>query len=74
LAEFPGIGNYRRTVGLVGASRIGRRVAELLRPFDLRVLVHDPYLDEESAQALGAELTPLDALVAQSDVVSIHAP
>ncbi len=74
LAEFPGIGNYRRTVGLVGASRIGRRVAELLRPFDLRVLVHDPYLDEKTAQALGAELTPLDALVAQSDVVSIHAP
>lgn len=74
LREFPAIGNYRRTVGIVGASRIGRRVAELLRPFDLRLLVHDPYLDEKSARALGAELTYLDALVAQSDVVTIHAP
>lgn len=74
LREFPSIGNYRRTVGIVGASRIGRRVAELLRPFDLRLLVHDPYLDEESARPLGVELTYLDALVAQSDVVTIHAP
>jgi phosphoglycerate dehydrogenase-like enzyme len=33
------IGNYRRTVGIVGASRIGRRVIELLRPFDYRLLL-----------------------------------
>lgn len=32
LAEFDGTGNYRRTVGIIGASRIGRRVIELLRP------------------------------------------
>jgi phosphoglycerate dehydrogenase-like enzyme len=46
-ARFPGFGNYRRTVGIVGASRIGRRVIELLRPFDLDVLVADPYLTED---------------------------
>nr|WP_257002002.1 hydroxyacid dehydrogenase [Streptomyces sp. WZ.A104] len=74
LTRFPAIGNYRRTVGVVGASRIGRRVVELLRPHDLRVLVHDPYLDEDEARALGVERTGLDALVSLSDVVSIHAP
>ncbi len=74
LERFPRIGNYRRTVGIVGASRIGRRVVELLRPYDLRVLVHDPYLDEADARVLGVERTGLDDLVAQSDVVSIHAP
>ncbi|MEV4085186.1 NAD(P)-dependent oxidoreductase [Nonomuraea fuscirosea] len=42
-----GIGNYRRTIGIIGASRIGRRVIELLRPFDLDVLVADPYLTED---------------------------
>ncbi|MFJ9112493.1 hydroxyacid dehydrogenase [Streptomyces sp. NPDC102283] len=74
LRRFPTVGNYRRTVGIVGASRIGRRVVELLRPYDLRVLVHDPYLDEDGARALGVERAGLDDLAARSDVVSIHAP
>ncbi|MFC0407565.1 hydroxyacid dehydrogenase [Roseomonas elaeocarpi] len=69
-----GLGNYRKSVGIVGASRIGRRVIELLRPFDLRVLLHDPMLTEEDAAALGATLLPLDDLMAQSDCVSLHAP
>src|SRR5215210_7574256 len=38
-SEFPHIGNYGRTVGVIGPSRIGRRVVVLLRPFDLRVVV-----------------------------------
>ncbi|MFD3455007.1 hydroxyacid dehydrogenase [Streptomyces sp. NPDC058691] len=69
-----GAGNYRRTVGVVGASRIGRRVLELLRPYDLRLLVHDPYLDPAGAAALGVESVGLDQLCRASDVVSIHAP
>lgn len=72
--EFPGLGNYRRTVGIVGASNIGRRVVELLRPFDLDVLLHDPYLTADQATALGARVVSLDELVASSDVVSLHAP
>ncbi|EFL03718.1 2-hydroxyacid family dehydrogenase [Streptomyces sp. SPB78] len=74
LERFPDVGNYRRTVGLVGASRIGRRVVELLRPFDLRVLVHDPYLTPDEADALGVTAVDLDTLLRLSDVVSVHAP
>ncbi|MEV7602667.1 hydroxyacid dehydrogenase [Kitasatospora sp. NPDC089797] len=71
----PGIpGNYRRTVGVVGASRIGRRVLELLRPYDLELLLHDPYLAPEQAAALGARAVGLDDLCAAADVVSVHAP
>lgn len=70
----PGIGNYRRTVGIVGASRIGRRVVELLRPFDFDVQLFDPHLDEDDAARLGVRAVPLDALMASSDVVSLHAP
>lgn len=72
--EAPGLGNYRKTVGIVGASHIGRRVLELLRPFELRVLLADPYVSAEEAAALGAEHAELDALVAESHVVSLHAP
>ncbi|WP_434595175.1 hydroxyacid dehydrogenase [Streptomyces sp. A5-4] len=72
--ELGGAGNYRRTVGIVGASRIGRRVIELLRPFDLRVLLYDPYVTPAEAATLGVELGTLDDLCARSSVVSVHAP
>ncbi|MFG2603615.1 hydroxyacid dehydrogenase [Streptomyces sp. NPDC048514] len=74
LPYYGGHGNYRRTVGVVGASRVGRRVLDLLRPFDLDVLLHDPYVDPAEARALGAEPVTLDELAARSDVVTIHAP
>ncbi|MDQ1008923.1 phosphoglycerate dehydrogenase-like enzyme [Streptomyces sp. V4I23] len=72
--ELDGAGNYRRTVGVIGASRIGRRVIELLRPFDLRVLLYDPYVDDSGAAELGVECTGLDELCARADVVTVHAP
>jgi phosphoglycerate dehydrogenase-like enzyme len=71
---YPEAGNYGATVGLLGASLIGRRVADLLRPFDLQVLLHDPYVAGEEVRALGAEPVGLDELFARSGVVSLHAP
>ncbi|MEU0275680.1 hydroxyacid dehydrogenase [Streptomyces sp. NPDC006307] len=72
--ELAAAGNYRRTVGIVGSSRIGRRVIELLRPFDLRVLLYDPYVSAAEAAELGVEPVPLDELCARASVVSVHAP
>lgn len=72
--ELPPIGNLDRTVGIVGASRIGRLVLERLQPFDFRLLVTDPTLDAAAAGALGAEWAPLDELLQRADVVSLHAP
>jgi phosphoglycerate dehydrogenase-like enzyme len=68
------VGNYRRTVGIVGASRIGRRVLTLLRPHDFEVLLYDPYVTGAEAAELGARAVPLDELCASSDVVTVHAP
>lgn len=63
------------TIGLVGASMVGRRVIALLAPFQPRILVYDPFLDAAGAAALGVtRMTDLVALCAASDVVSIHAP
>ncbi|MFC7457615.1 hydroxyacid dehydrogenase [Brachybacterium sp. GCM10030267] len=67
-------GNNGAVVGLVGASRIGRLVAELLRPFDLTVLISDPYASEAEICSLGARKVSLADLFAGSDVVSLHAP
>ncbi|MGW6276143.1 hydroxyacid dehydrogenase [Kribbella sp. NPDC055071] len=67
-------GSYGTTVGLLGASRIAKMVAERLRAFDLHVLISDPYLAAAEAAELGAELVDNDALFSRSDVLSVHAP
>ncbi len=72
--ELPGLGNYRKRVGIVGASHVGRRVLELLRPHDLECLLADPTVDGEEAASLGARATGLDELLCACDVVSLHAP
>ena len=68
------LGNAGKRIGLIGASLVGRRVIELLRPFDLDVVVADPYLDDDEATRLGVVRLELEELVATSDVVSVHAP
>lgn len=68
------VGNFESTVGIIGASRIGRLVLDLLRPFHHRILLSSPDLTSAEARDLGATLVPLDELMAQSDVVSLHAP
>ncbi len=74
--QFTGgkVGNWRKTIGIVGLSRIGRRVLDLLRPFDLDVIVHDPYLSDAEARALGVRNVALDDLIRHSDIVTLHAP
>ncbi|CAN7343637.1 hydroxyacid dehydrogenase [Devosia sp. LjRoot16] len=74
LGRFDTLGNYRRTVGLVGASTIGRLVAKLLKPFDLELIVADPYLSEADAAEMGVAKISLDQLFERADCVSLHAP
>jgi phosphoglycerate dehydrogenase-like enzyme len=64
------------TVGIVGASRIGRGVLGGLRRFDAgyRLLLSDPYVTDEEARRLGAERVELAELCRRSSVVSVHAP
>ncbi|MCI0776099.1 MAG: hydroxyacid dehydrogenase [Chloroflexi bacterium] len=63
-----------RTVGLIGAGYIGRRLIELLKPFDVKILAHDPYIAPELASPLGFTLTSLDKVLSEPDVVVCLAP
>lgn len=72
--EYPAIGAHRATVGIIGASRIGRKVIQLLRPFSYEVLVSDPFLSDVEAGELGVQSVPLAELLARSSIVSLHAP
>lgn len=62
------------TVGIVSASEVGRRVIQLLKPFNTKVLVFDPYLSEQEALELGVEKVDLLDVFVRSHIVSIHAP
>jgi D-3-phosphoglycerate dehydrogenase len=69
---FKGTEIHGKTVGVVGYGRLGRRVARYLQAFDARVLATDPQADP-SGMAPGVGLVPLDELLAESDVVLLHA-
>jgi D-3-phosphoglycerate dehydrogenase len=62
-----------KTLGLVGFGTIGRLVARRLAGFDLRLLVHDPYVPEARVEQAGGEAVSLPELLRRSDVVSLHA-
>jgi len=61
-------------IGIVGASTVGREVIRLLKPFDCRIIVYDPYLSSGEARRLGVEKTGLEDLFERSDFVSVHVP
>jgi phosphoglycerate dehydrogenase-like enzyme len=63
-----------RTIGLVGCGKVARQVIGLLQPFGVRILVYDPYLSDAEAAHLGVSPAPLERVMAESDIVSNHAP
>lgn len=72
--SFTGTELYGKTLGLVGAGRIGGEVARRARAFDMRVCAYDPFLTAERAQALEIDLCSLDTLLSRADVISLHVP
>jgi D-3-phosphoglycerate dehydrogenase len=66
---------YRgRTMGLVGFGNIAQLVAQKAQGFGINVIAFDPYVDAAKAAEKGVELVDMDALLARSDYVSVHAP
>lgn len=72
--EAPDVGNYKKTIGIIGASQVGRLVIRHLRPFDFDVLLYDPYVPPLAARDMRVAKVTLSELLARSDVVSLHAP
>lgn len=63
-----------RVVGLVGAGRIARLTAERLRAFGCRIIAFDPFADADALRAGQIEPVEWPQLLADSDIVSLHAP
>ena len=63
-----------KTLGIVGCGNIGSYVLKKVSGFDLTVLVCDPHIPEKRLKELGITHTPLDELLKQSDIVTLHVP
>ena len=62
-----------KTLGIIGAGRIGRRVAEIAKAFKMRVIAYDIFKNEEEAKRIGFEYVDLDTLLRESDIITLHA-
>jgi D-3-phosphoglycerate dehydrogenase len=72
--QWMGLDLAGRTLGLVGTGKIGRSMARMAAGFRMRVIGFDPHVPAEAMRAGGIEkIADLHALLAASDVVSIHA-
>jgi D-3-phosphoglycerate dehydrogenase len=75
LAGMPPLHRLRGQVcGLFGFGRIGSLLARKLLQLGMRVVVHDPYLQQSRARECGVDLTSFDQMLELSDFISLHAP
>ena len=63
-----------QTLGFIAFGHVARQVALRARPFGLRLVAYDPYVEELALSAYGVEPVTLDELLRMSDFVSMHAP
>ncbi len=62
-----------KTIGIIGFGRIGRKIATFCKPFNVKILVCDPFLTEASIADTDAILVDKETLLQAADIVSIHA-
>jgi len=63
-----------KTIGIVGLGRIGVHTARIAKGFEMDILAYDKFPKEEVIKDYGVKYVTLDELLAQSDIISMHAP
>lgn len=69
-----GVEMWGKTLGVVGAGRIGKGVARRCTGFNMKILCYDQYQDEVFKKECGVEYVDLDTLIRESDFITIHSP
>src|ERR1700761_3841622 len=70
--KFLGTELRGKTLGIVGLGSIGREVVKRAKPFEMRILGHDPYVSSQAVRDLGVEPVSLNDLYSQSDYITLH--
>ncbi|MFC7213887.1 phosphoglycerate dehydrogenase [Saliphagus sp. GCM10025334] len=73
-SEFLGTELNGKTLGIVGLGRVGQEVAKKLDALGMDLVAYDPYISEERADRLGAELVDLETCLERGDFLTIHTP
>jgi D-3-phosphoglycerate dehydrogenase len=71
-SRFVGSELNGKTLGVIGFGYIGRLVARRAQAFGMKIIAHDPYVPEETASEIGAQLLPLPELLALADIITLH--
>jgi D-3-phosphoglycerate dehydrogenase len=71
---FMGVGLVGKTLGSLGVGNIGSEMFRLARPFDMRFISNDPYVDPHVPESLGVRLVGIDELFEESDILAINCP
>ena len=72
--EFLGTEVNGKTLGIVGLGRVGQEVAKRLGSLGMDLVAYDPYISEERADQIGAELVDLDSCLDAADFLTVHVP
>lgn len=65
---------WKKTLGLIGFGRIGRGVAKRASGFNMRVIVHDPYVQQDQTQSTKVQFDSFEDVIEQADFLSLHTP
>ncbi len=74
IANFEGFNLQGKTLGIVGTGKIGQNVAKIAKGFEMNIIGFDAFPNQKAADELGFKYLPLEELLAQSDVVTLHVP
>lgn len=73
-SKFIGVEVRGKTLGILGLGRIGSGVAKRALAMEMKVIVYDPFIRAEQAEALGVEIAELDEIFARADFITLHLP
>lgn len=63
-----------KTIGVIGTGKIGKNVVEIAKGFDMKVIAFDKFPDQAYAEKMQYEYLPLEEVLAQADILSLHVP
>lgn len=72
--KFQGMELHGKTLGVLGLGKIGTLVAQRASAFGMSIIAYDPYVSEDRAKRLGVAMLPLDEVLSESDVITVHLP
>lgn len=72
--QFEGFNLQGKTIGIIGTGKIGLNVAQIAKGFGMHIIGHDAFPSEQKALDYGFTYVPLQELLAQSDIITLHVP